>query len=97
MSCVAASIIEIKASRDVLAHNNGIVNAIYVAKAGSRARHQEGEQLTMSEQYRVQNGYSVLSQQHAAIDIPHVRAVADAIYGVYQTNVPIETPGPDTQ
>jgi len=42
---------EIKASRDVLVHNNGIVNATYVSKAGSRARHMEGEKLTMIEQY----------------------------------------------
>ena len=27
--------------------------------------------------------------QHATINIPHVRAVADAGYGTYQTNVPI--------
>jgi hypothetical protein len=42
---------EIKASRDVLVHNNGIVNATYVSKAGSRARHTDGERLTMIEQY----------------------------------------------
>src|SRR6266849_6505446 len=42
---------EIKASRDVLAHNNGMANAIYVAKAGKRARHQDGEKLDIPEQY----------------------------------------------
>lgn len=42
---------EIKASRDILVHNNGVVNAIYVGKAGRRARHQEGDQLEIPEQY----------------------------------------------
>jgi hypothetical protein len=42
---------EIKASRDILVHNRGIANAIYVSKAGSRARCADGEQLEISEQY----------------------------------------------
>jgi hypothetical protein len=42
---------EIKTSRDILAHNNGIVNATYVSKAGNRARFQIGERLEISEPY----------------------------------------------
>ncbi len=42
---------EIKASRDVLAHNNGFANATYVSKSGKRARFQDGEKLEISEQY----------------------------------------------
>jgi hypothetical protein len=42
---------EIKASRDILVHNNGIANATYVSKSGSRARYKEGEKLEISEQY----------------------------------------------
>lgn len=48
-----------------------------------------GGKITMSQQYRMQGSYSVLSAQHATINIPHVRAVADASYGTYETNVPI--------
>src|SRR5262249_6115214 len=44
-------IAEIKATRDVLVHNKGIANANYVAKAGGRARFQDGERLELSEQY----------------------------------------------
>jgi hypothetical protein len=47
----------------------------------------------MSQQYRIEGNYSVLSQQHAVINIPHVHALADATYGTYQTNVPIGTIG----
>ena len=42
---------EIKASRDILVHNNGMANATYVSKAGSRARYKDGEKLEISEQY----------------------------------------------
>jgi|SRR5665213_3150397 len=42
---------EIKASRDVLVHNNGIANATYVAKSGSAARYKDGEKLKIPETY----------------------------------------------
>ena len=42
---------EIKASRDILVHNNGIVNATYVSKAGPRARYKEEDELEIPEPY----------------------------------------------
>ncbi len=42
---------EIKASRDVLEHNAGVANAIYLAKAGARARHAIGEVIEISDAY----------------------------------------------
>jgi hypothetical protein len=42
---------EIKASRDILVHNNGIANATYVSKAGTRARYRDGEKMEIPEQY----------------------------------------------
>lgn len=42
---------EIKASRDVLVHNKGIANSIYVDKSSGRARFREGETLTIPEGY----------------------------------------------
>jgi len=42
---------EIKASRDILTHNRGLVNPIYLAKAGGKARFQDGERLELPEQY----------------------------------------------
>jgi hypothetical protein len=44
-------IAEIKASRDILAHNKGITNAIYVSKAGNHARYKDGEKLAIPEPY----------------------------------------------
>ncbi len=48
-----------------------------------------GGKITMTQQYREEGSYRVVSQQHATISIPHVRAAADATYGTYQTNVSI--------
>jgi hypothetical protein len=42
---------EIKASRDILVHNNGIANATYVSKAGILARKKDGEKLDIPDQY----------------------------------------------
>ncbi len=42
---------EIKASRDILVHNNGVANATYVSKAGSRARYKDGDKLEIPEPY----------------------------------------------
>jgi hypothetical protein len=48
-----------------------------------------GGKITMTQQYRMQGTYSVLSAQHATINIPHVHAIADSTYATYQTNVPL--------
>lgn len=42
---------EIKASRDILVHNNGMANATYVEKAGRLARYQDGQKLEIPEHY----------------------------------------------
>jgi hypothetical protein len=42
---------EIKASRDLLSHNRGIVNETYVQKAGGRARYKLGQRLEIPEPY----------------------------------------------
>lgn len=42
---------EIKASRDVLVHNEGIANSIYVDKSMGQARFKEGDTLEIPEHY----------------------------------------------
>ena len=42
---------EIKASRDILTHNRGIVNETYVQKSGARARYKIGQRLEIPEPY----------------------------------------------
>ncbi|HKU67705.1 MAG TPA: hypothetical protein VJP85_08015 [Candidatus Baltobacteraceae bacterium] len=51
--------------------------------------YRSGGAITMTQTYRQQGPYNVVATQHAEIHIPHVRAVADATYGAYQTNVAV--------
>lgn len=48
---IVASWIEIKATRDIIVHNSGVANAIYVRKADAKARAKDGEVLPMDEEY----------------------------------------------
>lgn len=45
------SFIEMKASRDVIVHNRGAINKIYVEKAGRKGRGAAGEELVVDEPY----------------------------------------------
>jgi hypothetical protein len=49
-----------------------------------------GGSIAMTQTYKDEGGYSVIASQHADIHIPHVRAVADAVYDAYQTNVALD-------
>lgn len=49
-----------------------------------------GGTITMQQWYRSEGGYTLLSQQRATIDIPHVRASAQAMYTDYRTNVAVD-------
>jgi hypothetical protein len=42
---------EIKAARDILVHNRGIVNETYIDKAGTRARYTVGQRVEIQEPY----------------------------------------------
>jgi hypothetical protein len=42
---------EVAATRDLVVHNNGIVDALYVEKAGSKARGALGEKIAVDEEY----------------------------------------------
>lgn len=52
--------------------------------------YRSGGLIVMRQWYRNEGNFKVLSQQHADINIPHVRAVADSNYGIYQTNVAVD-------
>lgn len=49
-----------------------------------------GGVIVMTQNYRTEGAYTVLSSAHATINIPHVRAVADAQYTDYRTNVALQ-------
>ncbi|MGA8574582.1 MAG: hypothetical protein WB609_02700 [Candidatus Cybelea sp.] len=80
-----------KIHSDILDHTLAYVDPSSYALLQMEWYYTSGGKITMSQQYRGQGAYSFVSQQHATISIPHVRAVADATYGDYQTNVSIST------
>jgi hypothetical protein len=84
-----------KIHSDILDHTLVYVDPSDYALLQMEWYYTSGGKITMSQQYRLQGNYSVLSAQHATISIPHVRAIADSSYGPYQTNVPIQ-PGNGT-
>jgi L-asparaginase/Glu-tRNA(Gln) amidotransferase subunit D len=51
--------------------------------------YRNGGTIAMTQTYRQQGQFNVVSTQHADIRIPHVRAVADATYAQYQANVAV--------
>ncbi len=86
-----------KIRSDILDHTLAYVDATTFDLARMEWYYTSGGKITMTQQYRSQGIYSVLSSQHATIQIPHVRAVADASYGTYETNVPVEPGGPEAR
>lgn len=78
-----------KIHSDILDHTLAYVDPYSYALIQMEWYYTNGGKITMSQWYRAQGAYSLLSQQHATIDIPHVHAVADATYGTYDTNVPV--------
>ena len=77
-----------KIHSDILDHTLAYVDPPSYALVRMEWYYTSGGKITMSQQYRMQGFYSVLSQQHATIDIPHVRAVADASYGSLRNERP---------
>jgi hypothetical protein len=78
-----------KIHSDILDHTLAYVDTASWVLVQMEWYYTSGGKITMTQQYRTERNYVVLSRQHATIQIPHVRAVADASYGAYQTNVPI--------
>lgn len=48
---IAKAFIEIKASRDIIIHNSGQINKLYVEKAGDQRRGEAGEELVIDRSY----------------------------------------------
>jgi hypothetical protein len=79
-----------KIHSDILDHTLAFVDPQTYALQQMEWDYTSGGKITMEQNYRSEDGYTVLASQHATINIPHIHAVADASYGAYQTNVPVE-------
>ncbi len=80
-----------KIHSDILDHTLAYIDPADYSLVQMEWFYTNGGKITMSQQYRMQGIYSVLSTQHATISIPYVHAAADSTYGEYETNVPVGT------
>lgn len=76
-----------KIHSDILDHTLAYVDPYSYALVEMEWYYTSGGKITMTQTYAKNGSNYVLSAQHADIDIPHIRAVADASYNQYQTNV----------
>lgn len=76
-----------KIHSDILDHTLAYVDPYSYALIEMQWYYTSGGKITMTQTYAKNGSNYVLSAQHADIDIPHIRAVADASYNQYQTNV----------
>jgi hypothetical protein len=72
-----ASFCEMKARRDVLEHNNGIVNPVYIEKARVAARYKVGDDVQLENQ-DVDEAYQVTSQFIHDITASAIAAIGSA-------------------
>ncbi|MGC1381081.1 MAG: hypothetical protein WA814_08680 [Candidatus Baltobacteraceae bacterium] len=79
-----------KIHSDILDHVLAYVDPSTYALDEMQWYYTSGGKITMSQEFRQQGVYSVVAQQRATIDIPHVHAVAEASYGDYQTNLAVD-------
>ncbi|QYD70106.1 hypothetical protein KZJ38_07285 [Paraburkholderia edwinii] len=54
---LVSAFIEIKASRDIIIHNNGRINKLFVEKAGDKARGKIGDELKVEARNRSRHSY----------------------------------------
>jgi len=79
-----------KIHSDILDHTDAFVDPRTYELVRMEWHYSSGGTIVMTQSYRVQNGFVVPSTQHATIDIPHVRAVGDAVFSDYQVNVLVD-------
>ena len=84
-----------KIHSDILDHTLAYVDPADYSLVQMEWYYTNGGKITMTQQYRMQGIYSVVSSQHATIKIPYVHAEADSTFGDYETNVPLGS-GVDT-
>lgn len=78
-----------KIHSDVLDHADAFIDAQTYRLVRMEWHYTNGGTIVMTQSYRAQEGFIVPALQHAYVDIPHVRAVGDAVYQDYQVNVPV--------
>jgi outer membrane lipoprotein-sorting protein len=79
-----------KIHSDILDHTLAFVDPANYELRRMEWHYTSGGTIVMTQAYRQEGGYTIISTQHATISIPHIRAVADSTYATYDTNVAID-------
>lgn len=78
-----------KIHSSILDHTTAFVDPSNYELVRMEWHYTSGGVIAMSQAYRNEGGYDVISAQHATIDIPHIRAVADSYFATYRTNIAV--------
>ncbi len=79
-----------KVHSDILDYTDAYVDPRTYELLRMEWHYRSGGTIVMTQSYRLQAGFVVPFEQHATIDIPHVRAIGDAVYDSYQVNVVVD-------
>ncbi|MGH7738226.1 MAG: hypothetical protein ACREMP_10240 [Candidatus Tyrphobacter sp.] len=79
-----------KIHSDILAYTDAFVDARTYRLVRMEWHYTSGGTIAITRSYRDEHGFMLPAQEHASIDIPHVRAVGDAVYDAYQVNVVVD-------
>jgi hypothetical protein len=80
----------VKKNRGMIDHEDVAIDPVAWHIDNMQWFYYNGGYISMSQDYRQEGSFSVLGAQHATIRIPHVHAMAEAVYENYHTNVAID-------
>lgn len=75
---------------DNLDHTDAYVDPATYELVRMEWHYSNGGVIAMTQSYRRESGFTLLAEQRATIDIPHIHAIGKASYGGYQTNVNVD-------
>jgi hypothetical protein len=79
-----------KIHSDILAYTLAYVDPQNFTVDRMEWHYTSGGVISMVQSFRNEGPFTVIASQHIEISIPHVRAIGDASYGAYQTNVAVD-------
>jgi hypothetical protein len=85
-----ASYLEIKATRDLITHNAGVINEVYLAKAGDRARGKLGDAVVIDKAY-FEQALAILKRLSGIIKRDTTKAFPVKAKGVGDGNTPSDS------
>lgn len=80
-----------KIHSDILDHTDAYVDARTYRLVRMEWYYRSGGTIVMTQSYRTSHGFTLPATQHATVNIPHVRAIGDAVYADYQVNVVVDS------